>query len=235
NNFGADAVRTGMLFSSPAGNDLLYDEKLVEQGRNFANKIWNAFRLIKGWEIDSKLSQPEENKTAITWFESKMNQSLIELEDHFSKYRMSDALMCIYKLIWDDYCSWYLEMIKPDFGKPIDQRTYDKTVSLFETLLKALHPFMPFITEELWSELKDRKEKDCIIVGSWPKTSLVDSSILKESTIAFELITQIRNSRNAKGISPKESLKLYQSPESKVSLNSFWSIVKKLSNINEVY
>src|SRR5688572_3141534 len=169
NNFGADAVRTGMLFSSPAGNDLLYDEKLVEQGRNFANKIWNAFRLVKGWEVDSKLTQPEENKTAITWFESKMNQSLAELEDHFGKYRMSDALMCIYKLIWDDYCSWYLEMIKPEFGKPIDQNTYDKTVSLFETLLKALHPFMPFITEELWSELKQRKERECIIVGSWPK------------------------------------------------------------------
>ncbi len=234
-NFGADAVRTGMLFSSPAGNDLLYDEKLLEQGRNFANKIWNAFRLVKGWEVDVKLAQPEENKTAINWFESKMNQSLLELEDHFSKYRMSDALMCIYKLIWDDYCAWYLEMIKPEFGKPVDKDTYEKTVSLFETLLKALHPFMPFITEELWHELKERKEKDCIIVGSWPKASLVDNSILKESNTAFELITEVRNSRNAKGISPKESLKLYQSPESKVSLNSFWPIVKKLSNINEVY
>ncbi len=234
-NFGADAVRTGMLFSSPAGNDLLYDEKLIEQGRNFSNKIWNAFRLVKGWEIDTSLSQPEENKTAIAWFESKMNYSLIELEDHFSKYRMSDALMCIYKLIWDDYCAWYLEMIKPEFGKPIDKETYDKTVSLFETLLKALHPFMPFITEELWHELNERKQKECIIVSAWPKTSTVENSILKEGNTAFELITQIRNSRNAKGISPKESLKLYQSPENKVSLNSFWAIVKKLSNVNEVY
>ncbi len=241
-NFGADAVRTGMLFSSPAGNDLLYDEKLVEQGRNFANKLWNAFRLIKGWEIEPPISPlqggakgGEENKTAIVWFESKMNQSLSELEDHFSKYRMSDALMCIYKLIWDDYCSWYLEMIKPEFGKPIDRITYDKTVSLFETLLKVLHPFMPFITEELWHDLRERKDNDCIIVASWPEISNVDNSILKEGNIAFELITQIRNSRNAKGISPKESLKLYQSPENKVSLNSFWTIVRKLSNINEVY
>lgn len=244
-NFGADAVRTGMLFSSPAGNDLLYDEKLVEQGRNFANKIWNAFRLVKGWEIDAKLSQPEENKTAIVWFESKMNQSLVELEDHFSKYRMSDALMCVYKLIWDDYCAWYLEMIKPTPPKPpleggfkggvIDKTTYHKTVSLFETLLKALHPFMPFITEELWHELQERKDRDCIIVASWPKVFAVESAILKESLTAFELITQVRNARNAKGISPKESLKLYQSPENKVSLNSFWSIVKKLSNIKEVY
>jgi valyl-tRNA synthetase len=191
--------------------------------------------LVKGWEIDQKLSQPEENKTAIVWFESKMNQSLVELEDHFSKYRMSDALMCIYKLIWDDYCAWYLEMIKPEFGKPIDKVTYDKTVSLFETLLKALHPFMPFITEELWHELQERKEKECIIVGSWPKASPFDNSILKEGNTAFELITQVRNSRNAKGISPKESLKLYQSPENKASMNSFWTIVKKLSNINEVY
>lgn len=234
-NFGADAVRTGMLFSSPAGNDLLYDEKLVEQGRNFTNKIWNAFRLVKGWEIDKNLSQPEESKTAIAWFESKMNQSLAELEDHFSKYRMSDSLMCVYKLIWDDYCSWYLEMIKPEFGKPIDKETYHKTVSLFETLLKALHPFMPFITEELWHELKERNEKECIIVGTWPKASPVDYTILKEGALASELITQIRNSRNAKGISPKESLRLYQGPASQVSLNSFWPIVRKLSNISEVY
>ncbi|HEY3429301.1 MAG TPA: valine--tRNA ligase [Cyclobacteriaceae bacterium] len=234
NNFGADAVRTGMLFSSPAGNDLLYDEKLVEQGRNFANKIWNAFRLVKGWEVDSKLTQPEENKTAITWFESKMNQSLAELEDHFGKYRMSDALMCIYKLIWDDYCSWYLEMIKPEFGKPIDKATYDKTVSLFETLLKALHPFMPFITEELWSELKERNKKDCIIVAEWPKTgTVINSSILEEGNMAFELIAQIRGTRNAKGISPKESFSLHKKSETK-DLQFFWPIVKKLANISEV-
>ena len=234
-NFGADAVRTGMLFSSPAGNDLLYDEKLVEQGRNFSNKIWNAFRLVKGWEVNASLAQPEENKTSITWFESKMNQSLTELEDHFSKYRMSDALMCIYKLIWDDYCSWYLEMIKPEFGKPIDKATYDKTVSLFETLLKALHPFMPFITEELWNELKERKEKDCIIVSSWPKTgTAVDASILEEANVAFELIAQIRNTRNAKGISPKESFKLHKTADAR-DLKFFWPIVQKLSNISEIY
>lgn len=233
--YGSDGVRTGMLFSSPAGNDLLFDEKLCEQGRNFANKIWNAFRLVKGWEIDKNLSQPEENKTAIIWFESKMNQSLAELEDHFSKYRMSDALMCVYKLIWDDYCSWYLEMIKPEFGKPIDTVTYDKTVLLFETLLKALHPFMPFITEELWHELKERKSKDCIIVGSWPTAgSAIDNGMIKESLTAFEIITQVRNARNAKGISPREALKLHKK-ESVNDLTSFWPIVKKLSNISEVY
>jgi valyl-tRNA synthetase len=232
-NFGADAVRTGMLFSSPAGNDLLYDEKLVEQGRNFANKIWNAFRLVKGWEVDASLAQPEENKTAIEWFESKTNQTLVELTDHFEKFRMSDALHTVYKLTWDDFCAWYLEMIKPEFGKPIDKATYEKTVSLFETVLKVLHPFMPFITEELWHELKERKEDECIIVSSWPVAGNVKDAILKEGDFAFELITQIRNSRNSKGISPKEVLTLHQKEEAK-KLNAFWSIVKKLSNINEV-
>jgi len=232
--YGADGVRTGMLFSSPAGNDLLFDEKLCEQGRNFSNKIWNAFRLVKGWEVDGSLSQPEENKVAIEWFESKMNQSLAELADHFSKYRMSDALMCVYKLIWDDYCAWYLEMIKPEFGKPIDKVTYNKTVSYFETLLKALHPFMPFITEELWHELKERRKEDCIIISSWPVFSSVHTSILEEGNIAFEIITQIRNTRNAKGISPKEALKLHRKEDGN-SLTTFWPIVKKLSNISEVY
>ena len=232
-NFGADAVRTGMLFSSPAGNDLLYDEKLVEQGRNFANKIWNAFRLVKGWEIDSTIQQPAENKTAIEWFESKLHASLLELNDHFDKFRMSDALHTVYKLTWDDFCAWYLEMIKPEFGKPIDKATYDKTVSLFETVLKVLHPFMPFITEELWHELKDRKDGEYIIVAEWPAAGKSDESILKEADFAFELITQVRNARSSKGLSPKEALKLHQKEQPK-GINIFWSIVKKLSNVSEI-
>lgn len=232
--YGADAVRTGMLFSSPAGNDLLYDEKLVEQGRNFTNKIWNAFRLVKGWEVDGSLTQPAENKTATLWFESRLNQSLTELTDHFEKFRMSDALLTVYKLIWDDFCAWYLEMVKPEFGKPIDLVTYTKTVSLFESLLKVLHPFMPFITEELWSELQPRKEKENVIVASWPKPSSVDTALLKESGFAFETITQIRNTRNSKGISPKEPIKLYKQ-ETGNDLRYFWPIIKKLSNISEVY
>lgn len=232
--YGADAVRTGMLFSSPAGNDLLYDEKLVEQGRNFTNKIWNAFRLVKGWEVDNQLIQPEENKTAIQWFESKFNQSLIELTDHFEKFRMSDALHGVYKLIWDDFCAWYLEMIKPEFGKPIDAATYNKTISLFENVLKVLHPFMPFITEELWSELSTRAEKECILVASWPTVGDIESSLLKEATLAFETITQVRNTRNSKGISPKEAIKLYKK-ESTDDFSCFWPIIKKLSNINEVF
>ena len=232
-NFGADAVRTGMLFSSPAGNDLLYDEKLVEQGRNFANKIWNAFRLVKGWTtLDQPL--PEENKVAITWFESRMNQSLTELNDHFNKFRMSDALMTIYKLIWDDFCSWYLEMIKPEFGKPIDIHSYKQTISFFETLLKALHPFMPFITEELWHELQQRNEKACIITAEWPKPLPFNSEILNESNLAFAVISEIRNIRSSKGLSPKEALSLLVKNGEQAPIRAFWLIIQKLSNIQEI-
>jgi valyl-tRNA synthetase len=231
--YGADAIRTGMLFSAPAGNDLLYDEKLVEQGRNFANKIWNAFRLVKGWTVES-LNQPDENTTAIFWFESRLNQSLTELDDHFSKFRISDALHAIYKLIWDDFCSWYLEMIKPEFGKPIDRITYDKTIGFFETLLKALHPFMPFISEELWHELQERSEKDCLIIASWPTSKPSDSKILEEALFSFEIITEIRNTRNTKNISPKEALKLLVKNGEHAPIQKFWPVIKKLSNLKEI-
>lgn len=232
-NFGADAVRTGMLFSSPAGNDLLYDEKLIEQGRNFANKIWNAFRLVKGWTV-TKEAQPAENAIAVSWFESCLNQSLAELNDHFSKFRMSDALNTTRKLVWDDFCSWYLEIIKPEYGKPIDETTYTQTIAFFETLLKAMHPFMPFITEELWHELQERDEKDCIIVAPWPTVGTYDQAILNEGIIAFEIITEIRNTRNTKGVSPKDVLKLLVRTTNKIAVDTFWPVIKKLSNLSEV-
>ncbi len=233
-NFGADAVRAGMLYSSPAGNDLPYDEDLIERGRNFTNKIWNAFRLVKGWAVEP-LTQPEESKIAIEWFESKLNQSLAELEDHFAKFRISDALNLVtYKLIWDDFCALYLEMIKPEFGKPIDADTYNKTIGFFESVLKVLHPFMPFITEELWHELADRKEKDCILVASWPTPKAFNTSILDQGNFAFELITEIRNTRNAKGLSPKEALRLLVNSNDSSLLKSFGGVVKKLSNLSEV-
>ena len=233
-NFGADAVRTGMLFSSPAGNDLPYDEKLVEQGRNFANKIWNAFRLMKGWEVDSSLVVPEVNELAMSWFQSNIDDGLAALNDDFSKFRISPALNTIRRVFWDDFCSSYLEMIKPEFGKPIDATTYHKTIEFFETLLKALHPFMPFITEELWHELKERKE-NCIIIASWPKPQTTPSSpILAEGIIASEIINKIRNVRSEKGISPKEPLKLMVKSEGETLIKSFWPIIKKLSNLGEV-
>lgn len=177
---------------------------------------------------------PPENTVAILWFESRFNQALTELNDHFNKFRMSDALHLVYKLIWDDFCSWYLEMIKPEFGKPIDAETYSRTIEFFERLLKVLHPFMPFITEELWHELRERTAADCIITASWPVAGASDKVILDEGAIAFEIITEIRNVRNAKGISPKEVLKLSVNSDDKSLLPSFWPIIKKLSNLGEV-
>ena len=232
-NYGADGVRTGMLFSSPAGNDLLFDEKLVEQGRNFANKIWNAFRLVKGWTVVSE-PQPAVNQIGITWFESKMNQTILELDDHFKKFRISDALHTIYKLAWDDFCSWYLEIIKPEYTKPIDRATYEKTIEFFETVLRLLHPFMPFITEELWHELKDRKDSDCIIIARWPTATSINKSTIEQASFAFEVITEIRNMRNAKGLSPKEALPLSVKTSDLPSISLFTPVIQKLSNVSQI-
>jgi valyl-tRNA synthetase len=231
--FGADGVRTGMLFSSPAGNDLPFDEKLCEQGRNFANKIWNAFRLVKGWETHEG-EVPETDKVAIAWFESKLNKTLIELEDHYTKFRISDALLATYKLIWDDFCAWYLEMVKPEFGKPIHSSTLLKTIGFFESILKVLHPLMPFITEELWHELRERDSKDCLIVAPWPKAKALDESLLIEGAYTFEIIGEIRNFRNSKGISPKESLTLLVKSGDQNLIQSFWPIISKLSNLSDI-
>jgi valyl-tRNA synthetase len=231
--YGADAVRTGMLFSSPAGNDLLYDEKLIEQGRNFANKIWNAFRLVKGWSIEI-IDQPQINQVAADWFTSKLNYALTELNDHFNRYRISDALLTIYKLTWDDFCSWYLEIIKPEFGKPIDTKTYEQTIAFFETVLKALHPFMPFITEELWHELKERQPSDCIIVARWPQPTASNQYLLNEAENSFSVITEIRNIRNAKGISPKEPLTLNVKKSDDLMIDRFWPVVEKLANLSSI-
>lgn len=228
--YGADGVRTGMLFSSPAGNDLLFDEKLVEQGRNFSNKIWNAFRLVKGWETNDA-EQPSINVQAILWFENKFNKAVEELEDHFSKFRMSDALMTVYKLIWNDFCSWYLEWIKPAYGQPIDEKTLSATVNLFEKVLKVLHPFMPFITEELWHELKDREDAEAIIVATWPTTESYDEKILREADFLFEITSAVRNIRSSKGLSPKEHLELVTNAK---GIEGITESLKKLGNISEV-
>ena len=231
--YGADAIRTGMLFSAPAGNDLLYDEKLVEQGRNFANKIWNAFRLVNGWTAE-KIATPEENKVAASWFRARVPNALAEIEDHFSKFRISDALHSLYKLIWDDFCSWYLEIVKPEFGKPIDEQTLRETTAFFETLLKALHPFMPFITEELWHELDGRNDDDCIIIAPYPVSGPYDPAILEEAVFAFDVVKEIRNTRNTKNLSPKETLILFAKKSGSPGINSFWPIVRKLANLSEI-
>lgn len=232
-NFGADGVRTGMLFSSPAGNDLPYDEKLVEQGRNFANKIWNAFRLVKGWEIDHSLSG-ESNKASMDWFENRFNEALTEIEDHFSKFRISDALMATYKLVWDDFCSWYLEMIKPAYQQPIDAETYNKTIIFFEEILKILHPFMPFLTEELWHQIKERNTHEALIVTDWRKANAFDKNQIEEANQVFELVSQVRNIRASKGISPKEAFSLTIKTSNQDLYQRFDSVLKKLANLAEV-
>ncbi len=231
--YGADGVRTGMLFSSPAGNDLLFDEKLCEQGRNFANKIWNAFRLIKGWEID-KNKDSSTNQKAMDWFESKLDKSLEEVEDHFAKYRISDALMTTYKLIWDDYCSWYLEMIKPPFGEGIDQKTFDQTIEFFEKLMKILHPFMPFISEEIYQDIKQRDTGDYIMVADWPAKNKTNLTLIEEGEKTFELVSNLRNFRNSKQISPKEALSISLKAEKPELYQDFSSIIKKLGNIDTI-
>ena len=230
NIYGADGVRTGMLFSSPAGNDLLFDEKLCLQGRNFSNKIWNAFRLVDGWEIDENIESP--NKVAIDWFESKFNKAFEEVEDHFSKFRISDALMTSYKLVWNDFCSQYLEMVKPVYGKPIDRESFERTKEFFEKVLKLLHPFMPFLTEELWHTISKRDD-EYLIVAPWPTGGSYNEEILKVGEEAFEIITQIRNLRNGKQISPKTALALLVKSTNEEGLKLFSEVVIKMSNLSE--
>jgi valyl-tRNA synthetase len=231
--YGADAIRTGMLFSAPAGNDLLYDEKLVEQGRNFANKIWNAFRLVNGWTAESRPA-PEENSVAVAWFDARLHEALAEIEDHFSKFRISDALHSLYKLVWDDFCSWYLEIVKPEFGKPIDEGTLRQSTAFFETLLKALHPFMPFITEELWHELNGRTEDDCIIKAPYPQAQQYSAGILSEAVFAFEVVKEIRNTRNTKNLSPKDALVLAVKKSADLPEIRFWPVIQKLGNLSKI-
>lgn len=230
--YGADGVRTGMLFSSPAGNDLLFDVKLCEQGRNFANKIWNAFRLVKGWEVDENLPGAE-NETAVSWFSNRFAQALSELEDQFDKYRISDALMIVYKLVWDDFCSWYLEMIKPGYQQPIDKPTYEATLEFFDKLMKILHPFMPFITEEIWHGLREREDNDCIIVAKWPEKYGFDDTLIGRMDQTFQAIGAVRNIRSEKQISPKDPLSLKIKTTSQEKYLPFIPVMKKMANIGE--
>ncbi len=233
--YGADGVRVGMLLCSPAGNDLMFDESYCEQGRNFANKVWNAFRLIKGFTLGAEaLEAPDSLKAAITWFQNKLSEQLEIINDHYSKYRMSDALMATYKLVWDDFCAWYLEAIKPEFidgvAKPIDKATYDATINFLEQLLKIMHPWMPFITEEIWHLLKDRSDKDCIIVAEWPKQTAINNQQLAEFEVVKELVATVRNLRAQKQLSPKEKLEVIE--KSDATKSYFDEVVIKLANLS---
>ncbi|RTQ52481.1 valine--tRNA ligase [Hymenobacter gummosus] len=232
--YGADGVRTGMLFSSPAGNDLLFDIKLVEQGRNFTNKLWNAFRLTQGWEVDESL--PFANERATEWFQAKLQATLAELDEHFAKFRMSDALMTIYKLVWDDFCSVYLEMIKPAYQAPIDAETLRRTTGFFESLLKLLHPFMPFITEEIWHHLAERGPKDYLCVAAWPKQQPVanGAELLSRMEKALDIVGGVRAIRNQKGLGPNKPLTLAAKTDDAQLLTEYDGILRKLAGLTEI-
>jgi valyl-tRNA synthetase len=229
--YGADGVRVGMLLSSPAGNDLLFDEALCLQGRNFSNKIWNSFRLVKGWEIDDNIPQPAESKIAIEWFHSRFNKELEILNDHYSKFRLSDALMTTYKLVWDDFCSWYLEMVKPAYQKPIDRATLDATVQILEKLLKILHPFTPFITEEIWDNMGERTAEERMIIAPWPEVESVNKKLLSGFESAEKTIMEIRKIRNEKQIAPKEKLNLLIKGNWNAEFNP---VIQKLANLESI-
>ncbi len=240
--FGADGVRVGMLLCSPAGNDLPYDDSMCEQGRNFSNKVWNAFRLINGWKSNLNTISDKENsgnavnKIAIEWFEAKFNRQLLIIDDLLSKHRISEALMCTYKFVWDDFCALYLEMVKPEFqdGKSLamDKTTYDATIIFFEKILKVLHPFMPFITEEIWHLIAQRTEKESIIISEWPIVKQDNNKIVDDFEVIMEVITNIRNIRKQKNISPKEKLNVFEKVNQGEISNVYNGIIIKLCNLN---
>ena len=230
--YGADGVRMGMMLSAPAGNDILFDDALCEQGRNFNNKIWNAFRLIKGWEVSAEVPVPEASELAIRWFEAKQNEVAAEVADLFSKYRLCEALMAVYKLFWDEFSSWYLEMIKPAYGQPINRKVYEATIGFFDNLLHLLHPFMPFITEELWQHLCDRTDGESLMVSPLSMSALVDEDIIREFEVVKEVISNIRSIRLQKNIAQKEALELQVIGENPVV--AFNAVIMKMCNLSSI-
>lgn len=230
--YGADGVRMGMLLCSAAGNDLLFDESLTEQGRNFCNKIWNAFRLVKGWEVDDSIEQPQHSAVAIDWINNLLNREIAKLNDHFEKYRLSEALMDVYKLFWDEFSSWFLEMVKPPYQMPIDRKTYDAVLSVFETMLSLLHPFMPFITEELWQLIGERKPGDSIMLNPWPTANAFDEELLNSFDFTKEVIAGVRNIRQERNIPSKNTLSLYIKGD-KFS-DSIESLVAKMAGLDTI-
>lgn len=232
--YGTDGVRVGMLLSSPAGNDLMFDTSYCEQGRNFANKIWNAFRLVKGWEVEDK-AMNKEQKTASIWFENRFNEALTEIEKLFEQYKISEALMATYKLVWDDFCAWYLEIIKPAYQTPIQKETLEVVKEFFKKVLKLTHPFMPFITEELWHDdfFGQREKMDCIIVADYPISTSFDSKILSDFEIVQQIISEIRSIRNTKQISPKVALPL-AIKQAELNFDAFDTLLIKMANISEL-
>ncbi len=232
-NYGADGVRVGLLLSSSAGNDLMFDEALCQQGKAFGNKIWNAFRLIKGWKIDTEIPQPESASVALEWYRAQFQKTLAEIEFNYEKYRISDVLMSVYKLLWDDFCSWLLEAVKPKYGQPVDAKTFAETIALWEDNLKILHPFMPFLTEEIWQNIASRKPEEALVISSWPKNETFDDKLISSFGKATEVVTGIRGLRKQKNISHKESLELFVLNNESLSTR-FDSVISKLGNLSKI-
>ncbi|WP_297271820.1 valine--tRNA ligase [uncultured Bacteroides sp.] len=230
--YGADGVRMGMMLSAPAGNDILFDDALCEQGRNFNNKIWNAFRLIKGWQVSDEVAVPEAAELAMRWFDAKQNAVAAEVADLFGKYRLSEALMAVYKLFWDEFSSWYLEMIKPAYGQPVSSKVYAETIRFFDNLLHLLHPFMPFITEELWQHLAERKEGESLMVSPMTKPEAADEELIKQFEVVKGIISNVRSIRLQKNIAQKEPLELQVVGESPVS--AFHAVMVKMCNLSAI-
>ena len=226
--YGADSVRVGLLLSSAAGNDLLFDEALCQQGKNFVNKIWNAHRLIQSWDIDDSIRQDQTAKQSLDWYKSKFQEELTLVNDHFTKYRISDALMCIYKLVWDDFCSWLLELIKPAYGSPIDAQTHAEVIEIFENNLRLLHPFMPFLSEELWHDITERTKAEALVVSSWPTETKLDKAVLSIFSHTMEMVTSIRAIRKQKNISMKVPMQLL---ETSFQMDYCKAVISKLANI----
>ncbi|MDC8006112.1 valine--tRNA ligase [Aureisphaera galaxeae] len=231
--YGADGVRVGMLLSSPAGNDLMFDEDLCKQGKTFLNKIWQGYRLISGWEVSETKEQTEVQTIAIEWYKNKFQKALAEIEDHFSKYRISDALMAIYKLMWDDYSSWFLEAMKPEYGEPISKATKAEVISILEDNLKILHPFVPFISEEIWQHIAERSPEDALIIGQWPASKSYDEQYIKDFEFASEVVSGVRAIRKEKNISYKETIDLSIINNEKMT-NAFDALIKKLGNVENL-
>ena len=232
-DYGADGVRVGLLLSAAAGNDLMFDEDLCQQGKGFSNKIWNAFRLVKGWEVDATLEQPETAKIGLQWYDAKFQTVLAEVEDHFSKYRLSDALMAIYKLINDDFSSWLLEIVKPGYQQPIDQKTFDAVIAVFEDNLKVLHPFMPFLSEEIWQYISKRTPEEALIIAKYPEVKKVDTTIISEFEFATNVVSGVRTIRKDKNISFKDAVELSVVNNEEFT-NVFDVVVKKLTNVADI-
>lgn len=231
--YGADGVRVGMLLSSPAGNDLMFEEDLCKQGSAFVNKIWNAYRLIDGWEVSMDKKMSSSDQTSINWYKSKFQKVLAEIEDHYSKYRISDALMATYKLVWDDFCSWFLEMVKPPFGEPISEETYLEIISILEDNLKILHPFVPFISEEIWQHISQRDISEALIIAQWPEADPYDEKLVKAFNFASEVVSGIRSIRKEKNISFKDPISLSIINNENAS-KDFDAVISKLGNISDL-